>query len=482
MHVVYISQDGVRPSGITTYGCLMLGHLDEAWMLLLNADAPPPVAPDRVVNRIRFVEEAGSHDVRVVAQRLAELIAELPGNVVVLPNVGDTPWAATIEFLRSGDLATRARVRVLGVVHSDVETQYAGAVRHAAVVPVWIGVSRRCAVELRRRLPGHDVLELPYPMPLPDRPADGNPSGRVRLIYAGRLEEPQKRVSRLAAVFDELARMGLPYTAVVAGDGPARPDFESALAAGAARTAVRCIGAVDRRRLEDLLGNSDIFLLTSAYEGLPLALLEAMAAGVCPVVMRIDSGLWDAIEPGSNAIVVEQGDIGAMVRQVVDLAGDRSRLQRLKRAARETVAQRFSPGVHFARLKEAFDSCMAAQTPDADQVSSDPTAEAVASLLARARTTGRPVVVYGAGMFGRKVVDACLDAGVRVAGWVDSDAAKTGSRYRDLVCAGPEAIEALAGCVFLIGSIEFAAEISRRIESVAAACGAHSPQIISVQY
>lgn len=482
-HLLYISQDGAKPSGITTYGCHILAARDGAHMLLLNADRPPPAARAEIHARIHCVPENESHDIQAVARHLGVLASALPGEVVVLPNTGDTPWNATVEWLRGLEPGQRVRFRVLGIVHSDVETQYAGAVRHATFAGAWVGVSRRCAAELRRRLagkvPAGAIHELPYPMSVPAQAAAPNRSGPIRVVYAGRLEEPQKRVSRLAIVLNALVERGVDFAATIVGDGPARAEFAAAIGCGAAATCVRLTGALDRAALAAVLEASDIFLLTSDYEGLPLALLEAMAAGVCPVVMQVESGLEDVATAEENAIVVAPGDIAAMTDAVAQLSCDRARLERLKCAARETIRARFSPQRHFARLEEILTACWAEPPPNPGSVMPDPAAAAVHRLVERARAAASPVVVYGAGMFGRKVIDACAVAGIKVVGLVDSDPSRTGQIYRGMVCTAPDALTRWRGVVFLAGSMEFAEEIAQRIASEFSRCGLPAPTVIT---
>ncbi|MGH8018271.1 MAG: hypothetical protein ACREIA_08270, partial [Opitutaceae bacterium] len=224
MGIIYISQDGRKPSGITTYGRLLLTAYADARMLLLNGDTVTDDYGTDAALRIRCVLEIESHRVSAAATRLGEIVGEVSDDVTVLPNSGDTPWNATLEMVRRLDVSARDRLRVLGIVHSDVETQYALAEQHARIAPVWIGVSRRCADELRRRVGGRGVRvhELPYPVEVSDENRERHDySGPLRLAYVGRIDEPQKRVSRLVDVFQRLLADQIDFRATVAGDGPA---------------------------------------------------------------------------------------------------------------------------------------------------------------------------------------------------------------------------------------------------------------------
>jgi glycosyltransferase involved in cell wall biosynthesis len=149
-------------------------------------------------------------------------------------------------------------------------------VHHAAIAPIWIGVSRRCAQGLRSRTGslGVRVHELYYPVDIPLTIRTPANAGPLRLAYVGRLEESQKRVSRLVSLFSELTRRKVDFCASVAGDGPASANFAMLLTAAGSEVSrrVEIQGSLDRRNLDALLATHDIILLVSAYEGLPLAL------------------------------------------------------------------------------------------------------------------------------------------------------------------------------------------------------------------
>lgn len=479
--VLFLCQDGVQPSGVATYGYAMMCRFPEARMLLLNADTIPPAAPRVVAGQITLLPESVSHDPAAVAQAILAIAEQGAGPLALLPNTGDTPWAATAEFLRAAPAALRERVRVLGIVHSDMETQYALAERYRVIAPVWIGVSRRCAGELRRRVGGSGVTvhELPYPIAIPPAVLRSE-GGPLRLAYVGRLEESQKRVSRLVSLFAELQRRGVDYLATVAGDGPAADAFATALrVAGPEVIArVRCPGALGREAIDEIWRTHDVALLVSAFEGLPLALLEAMAAGVCPVVMAIESGLDELIGDGVEGRVVPQGDVSAMAGVLAELARERTARRAMGEAARRRVEGTFSIERHFGRLTGILHELWQQAAPDADHLPPDPTAAAARRLALAAAKLGRPVGVYGAGMFGRKVLDACLDRELRVGAWFDSDPAREGTNYRGVVCQSPAKLGGRPEAVFLVASLQFADEISERIRGEFAKLGIAAPKIL----
>jgi glycosyltransferase involved in cell wall biosynthesis len=85
----------------------------------------------------------------------------------------------------------------------------------------------------------------------------------------------------------------------------------------------------------------DIFVLPSLHEGIPMAVLEAMAHGK-PVVATAVGGLPEVIQDGVNGVLVPRGDHRALASACVALARDRERAATLGFRARQHVEDRFS--------------------------------------------------------------------------------------------------------------------------------------------
>jgi hypothetical protein len=154
-------------------------------------------------------------------------------------------------------------------------------------------------------------------------------------------------------------------------------------------------------------------------------------------------------------------------------------LDRLGRAAMTTVTADLSIDRHFARLDRILEECRARPQSQARVDIGDATAAAVTDCVARARAAARPVAVYGAGMFGRKIVDACLASGVPVCALFDSDAARTGTVYRGLACRAPESVIDHPDALFVTGSLQFADAITERIRAEFAAAGRPAPALLT---
>jgi glycogen synthase len=93
----------------------------------------------------------------------------------------------------------------------------------------------------------------------------------------------------------------------------------------------------------------DVFLLLSDYEGLPVALLEAMGHGVVPVVTRIASGNSEIIRDGTNGFFVNAGDFEDCVQRLELLARDKQRVTEMSAEAWKTAQ-----GYTITRMVEQY--------------------------------------------------------------------------------------------------------------------------------
>jgi glycosyltransferase involved in cell wall biosynthesis len=132
------------------------------------------------------------------------------------------------------------------------------------------------------------------------------------------------------------------------GYGPLRDEVAGQIAAA---------GLGDRFRLLDrvpdpmtLLSGLDVFALPSMWEGLPIALLEAMSAGL-PAVGTAVSGIEDVIEHNRSGLLVPPADAGALANAILSLAADPAARRRLAEGAASRIA-RFAPDVVASEYRQ----------------------------------------------------------------------------------------------------------------------------------
>jgi len=153
-----------------------------------------------------------------------------------------------------------------------------------------------------------------------------------------------------------LAGRGLRVSAVFAGEGPERARLETIAADLNLRESVHFLGAVSNPA--DVLAATDLFVLPSLVEGLPLALLEAMRAGK-PVVATAVGGVPEAVISGINGLVVAAADDVALADAIATLAASPRQRAELGEKARATADRDFSEHGYLTALAGLYDELVA---------------------------------------------------------------------------------------------------------------------------
>ena len=166
----------------------------------------------------------------------------------------------------------------------------------------------------------------------------------------GRLALEKNQTLFLQAAAQALAQ-GLSATYLLAGTGPQEERLQNLVAELGIKDHVRFLGHVeDRVRLYRAL---DLFVLTSHYEGLPMALLEAMASGV-PVVSTDLAGIHHALEGGRHGILIPPGDLEALTQCL--LHDNNTKFQQSALSARQKIETDFSAQHAVKKLEKLYES------------------------------------------------------------------------------------------------------------------------------
>ena len=173
-------------------------------------------------------------------------------------------------------------------------------------------------------------------------------------IAAGRLS-PEKGVDQLIDAF-AMVRPRVPTACLlVYGDGPLRESLLAEVKKRDLQHAVHFAGHV--RDLERRLPQADGFVLPSRTEGLPVILLEAMAAGVVPVAFDV-GGIGEVIADFQDGRLIEAGNIEALADAMVRVSEDEAERGEMSEAARSKIDARFTHADQATAYIEVFRSAM----------------------------------------------------------------------------------------------------------------------------
>ncbi len=165
----------------------------------------------------------------------------------------------------------------------------------------------------------------------------GEEGKEMVLLHIGRFVLPKGHLLLIEA-FD-LSIKEYPWMQLwLVGDGELRPAVERAVSEKGLQEKVSFLGIRDN--VSNLLANCDLFVLPSDYEGLPLTVLEAMAAGK-PVVSTRVGGVPELVEDGLTGFLVPPRDPEALSQAILRLAKDRDLCQRMGQAGQRKVLERF---------------------------------------------------------------------------------------------------------------------------------------------
>jgi phosphatidylinositol alpha-1,6-mannosyltransferase len=203
---------------------------------------------------------------------------------------------------------------------------------------------------LQRRYPAaesaavHTVSDVFLPSDAFHRREPAMTAGPLRLLFVGMLEQLYKGPDVLLEAMGHAIRRGTPCALRLVGDGRYRPWLEKLADRLGLRSSVEFVGACDRLRIQQLLDDSDLFVLPSRQEGLPRAMLEAMARSLSCVGTDV-GGIPELLD---EDFLVPPNDAVALARKLNELASNRPAL--LEAGRRNwTVAQQHRLSVRLDR-------------------------------------------------------------------------------------------------------------------------------------
>lgn len=176
----------------------------------------------------------------------------------------------------------------------------------------------------------------------------------IAIACVGRLH-PQKGLTHLFGAFHALLKLHPTARLLLAGDGPDRPTLEETVRTLRLGPFVRFLGTVASPW--PLLAAADIFVLPSLWEGMPNALLEAMAAGL-PAVTTAVGAVPEMVVDGREALVVPPGDAGALASALAELAAAPARRREMGELARRRVENAYRIEATVAQTERLYEELL----------------------------------------------------------------------------------------------------------------------------
>lgn len=290
---------------------------------------PMPLPPEMPVRLLPCPREAKWNG------RWLALIEELErlAPVIYFPN-SDYRHACVSPKLSS-------RVTVVGVLQADDPVHYEHAHRLGpywdAIVAVSDAIARRTAAESPGLAPRLHTIPNAVEVPPQCPPRTARAGDPLRVIYHGVLNTHQKRILDIPEILDRLVAQGVPVRMTIVGNGPQRQELIARCRELSQQGVVEIRGTLPNAEMSRLLAQHDAYLLPSAFEGMPHAMLEAMAKGCVPVVSDIPSGVPEVLDDGVEGFRVPIGDVARFADRLAELQAAPARRLQMAAAAHRRI-------------------------------------------------------------------------------------------------------------------------------------------------
>lgn len=289
-------------------------------------------------------------EMAVRTRALADRLLKLSPDILLCHAIGDkTDFNAIRYFSQS--------IPKILLLHSTTVAHYRAARAVRDYVNATVAISLRVEQDLVSSygFRGHRMKSIPNGVDLAKYRSclEKLPSGRVRILVHGRIHHQSKGVLWIPEILTRLARISGAWECTISGDGHDLPRLREQIIESGLAEHVDFTGWTPSEQVPALMSRHDVFLFPSKYEGYPIALIEAMAAGCVPVASRL-AGITDSmIQENVNGLLFAVGNAREAAKLLAALISDPDRMSSLSRQA-QVSAQRNSLDSRADQYYELF--------------------------------------------------------------------------------------------------------------------------------
>ncbi len=352
--LIFILANGLTNGGVTTWAintCRRMVAKGQACAIVAHEPEPGNEVFPRSDQDL-IVECAGNASSRLPKPKevaaFARCYAGL-GDAILLPNWSWGTWVGVAAMMRN----PKQQSRVIGIAHTDEKAYYDIMTYYESIISKFIAVSDQIHQQLNQQMPHRqgDIIRLPCPVARRDSKARANKHrDTLRIGYAGRIQEYQKRILDLQRLAVDLSQCRGHYCFEIAGDGTHLAELQDYFKHNHFdNLTVNFLGLLGAEAVADLWSSVDVGILFSSHEGLSISMIESMAAG-CVQVLTDVSGVGDTVTPGMNGFVHAVGDTKAMAASLQTLLTQPDLLNRMSAACIDHVQRNHDPDDYDRQL------------------------------------------------------------------------------------------------------------------------------------
>ena len=303
--------------------------------------------PLQLINRdsCNYVEDQVKELLNIVKR---EYISTVVANLVV-------PALYATQYLKPFNIP------VIGVMHSS-DKFYKGVIAkfiHGKTknqLTTAVSVSGYINTICRSKNTQTQLLNIPCGTPEVKNSTSLDSQEILKVIYAGRLVKEAKQVLKLTKAFCDASKVNSNLDFSIYGDGDKEQSIKALIEDQKASKNVMLFKALPPSQIINKMQEHHVFTLMSDYEGMPIALMEAMACGLVPVCYVGEGGVDEIIEHGVNGFIVKnRGEDYQEKLQL--LVNDRSLWETMSKNARATIQQKYSSKITHQKWYELLNQC-----------------------------------------------------------------------------------------------------------------------------
>jgi len=302
--------------------------------------------------KVYFLNRREGHKHPKYLFQLLKIIRENDIDIIHSHNSGGMLWAVLCKLCKT----SRPKLKLVHTIHDSVILKNLGRLKFFALktfVDMNIAISNAifddCAKKKLRAVKIYNGVDVAC------RPREPRSDRNFNIINIARITHRKKGQDVLIRALKECKDKGMQFTCSFAGGVYDEESFEylkKLVEDSGLASEVAFLG--NREDIPELLAQSDLFILPSRYEGMPVSLLEAMAAGV-PVIASNISGSADLINHGENGLLFESENHLDLTGKILFLYNNRWVMCSLAKSAQEYV-RGFDISVMHKKYCELYES------------------------------------------------------------------------------------------------------------------------------
>ena len=244
--------------------------------------------------------------------------------------------------------------KVVHILHGNYEYYHSLAIKHQKVIDAFVCISPIIFNNLKFKI-SHDLDKIFYlNFPVANLQIKNKKNDRFNIFYAaGNLKDENKQFKTVLNVAKAVCKMLPDVFFTIAGSGFTETEFYE-LWPSDLRKNVIYKGLIENEKLLNILPEQDVFLLPSILEGFPVSLIEAMKAGVVPLVTDWDGAVDELITSGVTGYYFKIGAVNDYIECIKRLHANKVLLNTISSNAIEKANALFNPCVNTTKFEDLF--------------------------------------------------------------------------------------------------------------------------------